>query len=412
MLRQLIPVSALLLGSACLLFAGGINGLILPIRGGIEGFTALSLGLLGTGWAVGYVLGCMFTSGLVSRVGHIRAFSALAALAAITVLASAIFVTPAAWIVLRGVCGFCFAGAAMIVESWLTDKSPANMRGRVFGVYTMVNLTASTAGQLMLIVGDPAGFVLFAAAGIFYALSLVPTAVSTSSNPDDLVQVRLDLPGLWRNSPVAVFAVFFVGVSNASFGAMAPVFADRIGLNLTAIAVFTSVPILTGAIAQIPVGILSDRMDRRVVLVGIALVALAADLAFFFIQPTDVWPNLILAAFLGGAIFAMYPVIVAHANDHAGEGASIRVSGGLLLVFGLGSIIGPLSAGWGMMQYAPRALFVVTLTSHILIVAFAVLRMATSTRTADEKTAFVPTGSARATTPQTAVLVDELVATG
>ncbi|WP_375261278.1 MFS transporter [Palleronia sp.] len=408
MLRQILPVSALLLGSACLLFAGGINGLILPIRGGIEGFTALSLGLLGTGWAVGYVLGCMFTSSLVSRVGHVRAFSALAAVAAISVLASAIYVTPVAWILLRGLCGFCFAGAAMIVESWLADKSPAETRGRVFGVYTMVNLVASTAGQLMLIVGDPAGFVLFAAAGIFYALSLVPTAVSTSSNPDALVQVRLDLPGLWRNSPVAVFAVFFVGVSNASFGAMAPVFADRIGLRLDTIALFSSVPILAGAIAQIPVGILSDKMDRRIVLVGIALVALCADLAFFFLQPTAAWPNLVLAAFLGGAIFAMYPVIVAHANDHAGEGAAIRVSGGLLLVFGLGSIIGPLSAGWGMMQYAPRALFVVTLASHVLIVGFAVLRILTS-RAAEEKTTFVPTGSARATTPQTAVLADELV---
>lgn len=408
MLRQLFPVSALLLGSACLLFAGGINGLILPIRGGIEGFTALSLGLLGTGWAVGYVLGCMFTSSLVSRVGHVRAFSALAALAAISVLASAIFVNPAPWIVLRGVCGFCFAGAAMIVESWLADKSPADTRGRVFGIYTMVNLVASTAGQLMLMVGDPAGFALFAAAGIFYALSLVPTAVSTSSNPDALVQVRLDLPGLWRNSPVAVFAVFFVGVSNASFGAMAPVFADRIGLGLNTIAVFASVPILTGAIVQIPVGILSDRMDRRIVLVGIALVALCADLGFFFLQPTGAWPNLVLAAFLGGAIFAMYPVIVAHANDHAGEGGAIRVSGGLLLVFGLGSIIGPLSAGWGMMQYAPRALFVVTLASHVLIVGFALLRILTS-RAAQDKISFVPTGSARATTPQTAVLADELV---
>ena len=409
MFRQLLPVSALLLGSACLLFAGGINGLILPIRGGIEGFTALSLGLLGTGWAVGYVLGCMFTSSMVSRVGHVRAFSALAAMAAISVLASAVMVTPTAWIILRGLCGFCFAGAAMIVESWLADKSPAETRGRVFGIYTMVNLTASTAGQLMLTVGDPAGFVLFAAAGIFYALSLVPTAISTSANPEALVQVRLDLPGLWRNSPIAVFAVFFVGVSNASFGAMAPVFADRIGLDLSTIAIFASVPILTGAIVQIPVGILSDRMDRRVVLMGIATVALCADLAFFFLQPTGAMSNLILAALLGGAIFAMYPVIVAHANDHAKQGEAIRVSGGLLLVFGLGSIVGPLSAGWGMMQYAPRALFVVTLAAHVLIIGFALLRIVTSNRAIGEKTSFVPTGSARATTPQTAVLSDDLV---
>ncbi len=408
MLRQLIPVSALLTGSACLLFAGGINGLLLPIRGGAEGFTAFSLGLLGTGWAIGYVLGCLLTAGLVARVGHIRAFSALASLAGITILTTALIIDPWAWIILRGICGFCFAGAAMIVESWLADRSRPETRGRVFGIYTMVNLIASTAGQLMLTVGDPSGFALFAAAGIFYAMSLVPTSISTQSNPTPLVQVRLDLPGLWRTSPIAVFAVFFVGMSNASFGALAPVFAERIGLTLGTIAVFASIPVLAGAVAQLPVGVLSDRMDRRWVLIGVAITALLADAAFLFWRPESATANLWLAAALGGSIFAMYPVIVAHANDHAGEGAAIRVSGGLLLVFGLGSIVGPLAAGYGMTAFGNRSLFAVTSVSHMLIVAFALLRIRTSSPPVADKGSFVPTGSARMTTPQTATLSEEL----
>ena len=408
MLRQLLPVSALLTGSACLLFAGGINGLLLPIRGGAEGFSALSLGLLGTGWAVGYVLGCLLTAGLVARVGHIRAFSALASLAGITILTTALILDPWAWIVLRGICGFCFAGAAMIVESWLADQSGPETRGRVFGIYTMVNLVASTAGQLMLTVGDPFGFTLFAAAGIFYAMSVVPTSISTSSNPTPLVQVRLDLPGLWRNSPIAVFAVFFVGVSNASFGALAPVFAERIGLTLGAIAVFSSIPVLAGAVVQMPVGELSDRMDRRWVLIGVAAMALFADAAFLFWRPDGVTANLCLAAALGGSIFAMYPVIVAHANDHAKEGAAIRVSGGLLLVFGLGSIFGPLLAGYGMTAFGDRSLFIVTSLSHVVIIAFAMLRIRTSRPPVAEKGSFVPSGSARMTTPQTAILAEDL----
>ncbi|QFU07335.1 putative MFS-type transporter YcaD [Rhodobacteraceae bacterium THAF1] len=409
MLRQLLPVSALLLGSACLLFAGGINGLVLPVRGGIEGFTAVSLGLLGTGWAVGYVAGCLLTSGLVANVGHVRAFSALAALAAITVLLQAMLVTPWAWIVTRGICGFCFAGAAMIVESWLTDRAPAEARGRVFGIYTMVNLVASTSGQMMLTLGDPTGFTLFAVAGIFYALSLVPTAVSTSANPPPLVRARLDLPGLWRNSPIAVFAVFFVGVSNASFGALAPVFAERIGLAFGTIALFSSLPILAGAVAQLPVGVLSDRMDRRWVLMGVAAVALLADAAFLTWRPEGAWSNLALAAALGGSIFAMYPVIVAHANDHAGEGASIRVSGGLLLVFGLGSIVGPLAAGWGMTAYGIRALFAITALAHLSIILFGVVRLwKNAAPDLEDKGQFVPQGQPRATTPQTAVLAAEV----
>ncbi len=410
LLRQLVPVSALLTGSACLLFAGGINGLILPIRGGQEGFSAISLGLLGTGWAVGYVAGCILTAGLVARVGHIRSFSALASMAAISILLSALVVEPWAWIALRVLCGFCFAGAAMIVESWLADKTAPNTRGTVFGIYTMVNLVASTLGQLVLMLGDPSGFVFFALAGIFYALSLVPTSISTSANPPPLVKVRLDLPGLWRNSPVAVFAVFFVGVSNASFGAMAPVFADRIGLSVSTIAIFASVPILAGALIQIPVGILSDRMDRRRVLTAIVIAALLADAAFLFWRPAGAMQNLALSAVFGGAIFAMYPVISAHANDHAGEGGAIRVSGGLLLVFGLGSIFGPLIAGWGMTNHGERALFVVTSSAHVLIIGFAIIRILTSRPPQEDKTSFVRVGSTRAITPQTAVLTEELVA--
>ena len=160
MLRQFLPVSTLLLGSAFLLFAGGINGLILPLRGQYEGFSALSLGLLGTGWAIGYVSGCIFTARLVGRVGHIRAFGAMAAIAAISILLSALLVTPIAWIILRALCGFCFAGAAMIVESWLSEQTEPSSRGKVFGVYTMVNLGATTAGQMLLTVGDPNGFTL------------------------------------------------------------------------------------------------------------------------------------------------------------------------------------------------------------------------------------------------------------
>ena len=280
MFRQILPVSALLVGSAFLLFAGGINGLILPVRGQAEGFSAISLGLLGTGWAIGYVSGCILTSGLVARVGHIRAFGAMAAVAAISILGSAILIDPWAWIILRGICGFCFAGAAMIVESWLSEQANPESRGRIFGIYTMVNLGASTAGQLMLTIGDPNGFLFFALGAIFYCLALVPTALSTSRTPAPLVSVRLDIRGLWRNSPVAVFAVFFVGISNSAFGTLAAVYADRIGLVLAAVAVFTSVPILAGAVAQIPVGWLSDRMDRRKVLVAVAALSLRAEAGF------------------------------------------------------------------------------------------------------------------------------------
>ncbi len=404
-MRSLLSLTALLLGSAFLLFAGGINALILPIRGEIEGFTATSLGLLGTGWALGYVLGCVQTPALVAKVGHIRAFGAMCALAAITVLLSLLFLSPGVWIPLRGISGFCFAGAAMIVESWLNEQTDRNSRGRVFGIYTMVNLAATTAGQMVLTLGDPAGFLFFVLAAIVYCMALLPTALSASATPAPLRSVRLDIRGLWRNSPIAVFAVLMVGVSNASFGALSAVFAARIGLELTDVALFASIPVLAGALAQYPVGVLSDRYDRRVILIGVAVLGLTADLVFLFAGLTATWANLALSAVFGASVYAMYPIIVAHANDHAAPGTAIQVSGGLLLVFGVGSIFGPAVAGFTMSGLGASSLFLVTGFAHLLLIAFALLRLRRRAGVAAaEKTHFVASPMPRATTPETAVL--------
>ncbi|NVK59329.1 MAG: MFS transporter [Rhodobacteraceae bacterium] len=405
MLRQLLPISALLLGSAFLLFAGGINSLILPVRGSAEGFTASALGLLGTGWAIGYVLGCILAPRMVGAVGHIRTYGVLCAFAAISILLQALLVTPYAWIPVRAVSGFCFAGAAMIVESWLNDHVQPSTRGKIFGIYTMVNLAAVTGGQMVISLGDTMGFTFFAIGAIIFCLALVPTALSTSSSPAPLTSVTLDIGALWRNSPVAVSAVFLVGISNASFGTLSAVYADRVGLGLTSIALFSSIPVLAGALAQLPFGFASDRMDRRKVLVVAAVWALAADLAFIMIAPEGRLANLALAGLFGAAIFAMYPVIVAHANDHAPEGTSIQVSGGLLLVFGLGSIAGPLIAGVGMSWIGPQGLFLTTIVAHVLMIAFTLLRIARRAPVPNaEKGSFQVSPPARAATPETAAL--------
>jgi MFS family permease len=403
--RTIIPISALLLGSFFLLFAGGIHGLILPVRGTFEGFSAFELGLLGTGWAIGYVLGCFYTARLVARVGHIRAFSVMASLAAITILLQLLLIDAWAWIALRAISGFCFAGAAMIVESWLSERAEPRTRGRIFGIYTMVNLVASTGGQLTLVMGDTTGYVFFVLAAVFYALALIPTAISSSATPKPLLSVRLDIRALWRNSPVAVFAVFMVGVANSAFGTLAAVYGGAVGLAVAAIAVFNALPILLGAASQIPVGILSDRLDRRKVLIGVALVALIADAAFILLAPQDARLNLALAAVFGAAIYAMYPVIIAHANDNAADGNYIMISGGLLMVFGLGSIVGPLVAGAAMSAVGPTGLFMTIAVAHVLLILQAIWRISRRPPVPqEEKVDFVPVPGVRSTTPETIAL--------
>jgi len=403
--NRFATIGALLLGSAALMFAGGINGLILPLRGTAEGFSSFSLGLLGTGWALGYVSGCLTVPRLVGRVGHIRAFSVMAGLAAVSILLSLLFIHAWAWIVLRAMAGFCFAGAAMIVESWINERTPGEARGGVFGIYTMVNLAATTAGQMLLMTGDTSGYAFFVLAAIFYALSLLPTAVTRQIAPQPMVAASLDLPALWRNSPLAVIGVVLVGVSNGAFGTLGAVYGTRIGLGVDTIAIFMSIAVVAGAALQVPVGFLSDRIDRRFVLLGLTAVAAAVDLTFIFIAPTQPMLVLALASVFGAAVYAMYPVIVAHANDHAPENYFLRTSGGLLLLFGVGSIIGPLTAGLMMNQTGPGGLFMNSLAAHAILILYGAWRI--SRREAPlqaEKASFHTAPVGTQTTPQTNVM--------
>lgn len=324
-------------------------------------------------------------------------------LASVSVLASILLIEASAWIVLRSLAGFCFAGAAMIVESWIGERTDARNRGTVFGVYTMVNLGATTAGQMVITLGSPTGYQFFVLAGIFYALALMPMALTSQAAPRPLVSASLDIRALWRNSPMAVLGVLLAGVSNSAFGTLGAVYGERVGLDVFTIALFMSLSILAGAVAQVPVGMLSDRLDRRAVLVGLAAVATVIDLALILMAPTSATAVLLLVSVFGGAIYAMYPVTLAHANDHAPPDSFIRTSGGLLLLFGVGSIIGPLVAGVVMGRAGPPGLFMTTMVAHVAIIAYAAWRI--SRRAAvTSKRAFRAAGIVRTATPQTAAI--------
>jgi MFS family permease len=219
------------------------------------------------------------------------------------------------------------------------------------------------------------------------------------------VSVKLDVGALWRNSPVAVVAVAMVGVSNGAFGTLSAVYADRVGLGLTMLTLFASMPVLAGAFSQIPVGALSDRMDRRKVLLMIAVVALATDIAFITLRSTDPTINLILAGVFGAAIYAMYPVIIAHASDHAAEGTGIQTSGGLLMIYGIGAIIGPLVAGLLMSLSGNAGLFLTSAAAHVVMIGFTLLRIRVRAPvTGEEKGDFIAMPTGRASTPETKAL--------
>ncbi|WP_430513447.1 MFS transporter [Pannonibacter phragmitetus] len=376
------------------------------MRGLAEGFSDTSLGMLGAGWAAGYIAGCLLVPMIVKRVGHIRTFGVLASIAAISMLLNLLFMMPEVWIPLRSVTGFCFAGAAMIVESWLNERANNKTRGRVFGIYTMINLGSTTIGQMLLTLGDPTGFVFFVVGSIIYSLSLLPTALSTAATPTPLTQARLDPRKLWENSPVAVIAVILTGISNGAFGTLGAVYGRRIGLEVGDVAIMMSLSLLIGALIQVPVGMVSDRIDRRLVLIGMGLVAMVVETVLSLLSAPGSTTVIIFVSLFGGMIYSMYPVIVAHANDHAAPGEFLKTSGGLLMLYGVGTMIGPIAAAALMSATSPSALFHVTAGAHLLMVLFTVWRMTQrASPSVAEKSDFVPViTTGRLSTPETAAM--------
>jgi MFS family permease len=389
-MAEKIPLrtSSLLVGAGLLFAAGALLGLALPIRAELAGFQTSLIGLIGSAFAAGYVAGCFYGPRLVASVGHIRVFGVMAALVAVTALFNILVVTPIAWILVRAATGFAFAGGTMIIESWLSESATSQTRGRVFARYMMVNLASSVLGQLAVTVFSPSGFEPFAVVAILACLALVPTALSSSRAPDPLHEVRLDIRQLGRVSPIAVVACFGVGLANGAFGTLAPVYAQSIGLPVGAVALLVAGAIVGGALMQAPVGKLSDRLERRWVLTGTALVAAGLAFVVHLLDPRDPLTVILLVAALGGGMHTLYPVAVAHANDRAKDGDFVAVSSGLLLVFGAGSTVGPAIAAPLMQLVQPSALFLFLAVVYLLIAGHAVYRTRIRPPVAETRPAF------------------------
>ncbi|ODT69531.1 MAG: MFS transporter [Pelagibacterium sp. SCN 63-23] len=401
-MASVIKIYALFLGSALLMFGGGLQGLLLSVRGAEENFSLLALGLIGTGWSVGFISGSLFVPLIVRKVGHIRAFSVMAAIGTITILLNLLWINDVSWIVLRALSGFCFAGAAMIVESWLNEVADNKSRGTIFSIYTTINMASSTMGQIAMSVTGTAGYIPFVIGAISFICAVLPTSLTSSPQPRPLTSAKLDLPLLIRTSPVAAVAAFCCGMTNGAFGTLAPVYGYEQGLDASGIALLFAIAAVAGAIGQIPFGRLSDRLDRRQVMIGLGAGAALVGLTVVLLNPGPGWVMFSLFALYGLAANPLYPIAVAHANDFARDGEFAKVAGGMLLIYGTGLALGPTLASVLMGAIAPMALFMVTALFHALVAGFAFLRMrARRSIDASERAPFQPMGPE---TPETVAL--------
>src|SRR5690606_38071092 len=249
------------------------------------------------------------------------------------------------------------AGACLVIESWLNERATNGNRGTVFGLYMRVTYASIMAGQMLVAVADVTTAALFMVAGIFFCASVIPTAVSSAASPQPLADVQLDLRGLYANSPVAAVGCLLVGVANGAWGTLGAVYGARIGIPNGEIALMMSLVVVAGALAQMPVGRISDRTDRRYVLSAASFgSALFAILMFVLTPRTDLAILTIVSAY-GALAYTLYSITVAHANDHASTEDFVKVSGGLLLLYGFGTMIGPIIGAVLMARMRPEGLF-------------------------------------------------------
>jgi len=397
MAQTLGPVAALLLGVFFLVTGSGLQNTLLPLRGAFEGFSAFNLGLLGSSYYLGFVLGCLLVPHIVRRSGHIRAFSALTAGAVATMLAHPLFVEPHIWFALRGITGFCFAGLYLVIESWLNDRATNQTRGFVMSAYVIVDYAALTAGQMMITLYPVRGFELFALGAMLFALATLPVTMTRAGQPAPIETARIRPIRLLRAAPVAVVGCFVIGLTNGSLWSLGPIFGIGRGLTSDGAATFMSAVVVAGAIAQWPIGYFSDRVDRRRILAGLMVGSMLAGLALGAL-PFSLLGLCVLGMFYGALSLPAYSLAAAHAYDRTAPSEAVETAAGLLLAYGIGSVVGPSLASIGMTHYGPGALFYFTAISHTLLLLFVVWRItcrepAAAVDKIGETAACAPTGT-------------------
>jgi MFS family permease len=343
MSKNYAPFFSLLLSTGILLVGNGLNNTLISVRGDIENFSGTIIGMFGAFYYAGFFLGSFQCSRIVKRAGHIRAFAAFASMASVSPLVHSLFPNEVLWMILRALTGYCFAGLFLIIESWLNEQATNETRGRLFGIYLVINFISMTLGQLILNLASPSGSTLFILASILVSISLLPLTLTKSVQPSPITSSKINILALWKMSSIATTGCLVVGIVGSTFWALAPVFLRESGLNVKSLSFFMSAYIFGGAVAQFPIGFLSDRIDRRwvIALVTICAAGAEATLVIFSGKTSEFW-FLMMAFGLGAFSLCLYSICVAQANDHTKEGDFVVVSGGLLVMFSIGAVFGPL----------------------------------------------------------------------
>jgi len=375
MINALIPVTSLLMSNALLLLGHGLLLTLLPIAANSFGFSDTQIALTGSAYFLGFVSGCLTTPFMLRRVGHIRSFAVLATSYTVVILIFPLLHEFYAWMILRFLIGVVISGLYMIIESWLNGNATPQNRGTILSIYTTLNLIMVMCGQQLFNLGNVQGTMLFSLAAILISIAIIPISLTRHAAPVMVQQVKLNMYKVWKHSHIALIGAVVAGLVTGAFWSLAPIYAKANDFNNIQVGLFLSSTVLGGACFQLPLGKISDKLDRRSVLMYSALIGSLVSLTFFylpqFISSFAGWPAFISAFFWGGTCMTLYAICLAHANDNATSEDFVEISSAMLITLGLSSSIGAPLASLSMSELEANGLY--AFTGSCLIIFFIIV---------------------------------------
>jgi len=371
------------------MLGNGLQGSLVGVNTQNLGFSSIITALVMASYFAGFLGGSFAVPRLVLRVGHVRVFAALASAASIAALVYSISGDPITWSLMRLVTGACFAGLYVVAESWIHSRATNATRGRLMAVYMVIVLGAAGVGQLLLNVSDPAGFELFVLSSVLISLAVVPVSLARSPAPDFEVESRSGLGDLIRRSPLGVVAGVLTGASNAAILGMGAVYGVVAGMTTLQITIFMAASLAGGVALQWPLGLLSDRLGRGAVVLGVAFAAsVTATVAAGSVPGSTVMYG--LAFLYGGFAFSMYSLAISHINDTTPPDEFVGAAAAFMFISGIGAVAGPLVVSVAFDIFGPEGFWWSLGAFFAPVAAFALYRIIVRSRVTGSRFALVP----------------------
>ncbi len=377
---------ALMLGMLLLMLGNGLQGTLLGVRGSIENISPQWLGYVMSGYFAGFLISSKLTPHLLKRVGHVRVFAALGSIVSAAFILFPVWIDPWFWMALRIVVGFCFCGIYIVAESWLNDSADNETRGQALSMYLIVQMAGIVAGQLLLNIADPGGYELFVLITVLVSISFAPILLSSSRAPMFELSRPMSLKELVTASPLACFGMINLGGVFAALFGMAAIYANQRGLSIAQTSYFVTAIYCGGLLLQYPIGWLSDRMDRRILIILTAGVcAVTCLLALMF---NSGFVSLLVVAFIvGGTTNPLYSLLIAYTNDFLDTDQMAAASAGMLFINGIGAMTGPIIVGFMMNTLGASSFFIFIATLMSLVCLYGIYRMSQRAAISVEDTA-------------------------